>query len=109
MTTRGVVPRCGIPAGGAEVVAIGVWIEATAVVITAEDDTALRVPVVNRLEVTLLHECHAHIGVVDTHLRGDVAHLRPHGGQHIKEVVTLALVELDVEVLVPSKLLKPNL
>ena len=109
MTTRGVVPGSGIPTGGTEVVAIGVWIEATAVVVTAEDDTALRVPVVNRLKVALLHEGHAHVSVVDTHLRGDVAHLRPHSGQHVKELVTLALLELDMEVLVPSKLLKPNL
>ena len=98
-------PGCGVPAGGAEVVTVGMWIETTAVVITAKDDTALRVPVVNRLKVALLHQRHAHIGVIDAHLRGDVAHLRPHGGQHVKEVVALAFEKLDVEVLVPGEFL----
>ena len=78
-------------------------------VVTAIDNAALGMPVVDRLEVTLLHECHAHIGVVNANLGGNAAHLRPHGWQRIKEVVALAFEKLDVKVLVPGEFLEAHL
>ena len=78
-------------------------------VVTAIDNAALGMPVVDRLEVTLLHECHTQIRVIDAHFGGDIPHICPHGGQHIKELVALAFEKLDVEVLVPSKRLEDDL
>ncbi len=97
-----VVAGRGVPARRAEVVAELVRLQAASAGVAGEDQPARGVPVVDRLEVTFLHQRHAHVGVVHPHLGRDRAEVGPQRRQHLEEIVALAPLELGGEVVVPD-------
>ena len=98
----------GVPASGPEVIAKLVRLGSSTALIAAEDHAARGVPVIDGLEVALLHQAHAHVGVIDPHLRGDVTHLHPHRGEHFEQVVAFAAQKLRRKIRVPREFAVTN-
>ena len=65
-------------------------------------------PVIDWLEVALLHQAHTHIGIVHTHLGRQIPDIDPHSRQHFKKVISFTQLKLGSKVLVPCILIRPQ-
>ena len=104
-----VVARSRIPARRAKVVAELIWPSPPPRRVAPEEDSARGVPIMDRLEIPLLHESHAHIGVIHQNLRRGIADVGPQGRQNFEKIVAFALTELVGKIIAPSELAGPDL
>ena len=101
LTSRRIVSGCRIPAIGANVIAELRRITPATTGITAEDDLALRMPIIDRLKVAFLHHRHAHIRVINARFRRDGSLVAKERRQHISQSISFALLKLLREILTP--------
>ena len=99
---RRVVPRRGVPADRAEIIAELDGIRSPAALVTAVDLAATPMPLEDRDEVAFLSQLHFHVHEVQAVLDRSRTDVLEHGRQGFEHVVTLPLAKRRCQVVRPN-------